>query len=119
MAEIFTKRLLSGSIYGKQIKITGTSTSTSVTIHTAIDGVANYDEIWLYATNSQDAPVELTLEWGGVLSPDDQIKVIVPGKSGLYLIIPGLILQNSFAVTAFASVVDVVMISGYVNRIMS
>jgi hypothetical protein len=113
----YNKLILSGSVDGKQIKVTGVNTAASVLIHTAIEGTVGKDEIWLYATNSQATQVDLALEWGGVVVPDDLIKVSIPGKAGLFLVIPGLTLQNSRVITAFASVANVLMISGYVNRI--
>ena len=50
--------------------------------------------------------------------PDDKITLSVPSKSGLTLVVPGLIISgSSYPVRAFASTGSVVMISGYVNRI--
>lgn len=115
----YTKRCLSGSTNGKQIRLNATSGSGATTIHTAVSGTADFDEVWLYAVNSQAASVKVTVQWGEETAPDGNIEVTIPGESGLYLIIPGLILQNSLVVQAFAATVDVVMISGYVNRITS
>lgn len=60
---------------------------------------------------------ELTIEFGGTTVPDDNIIVTIPTKSGLYLIVPGLVLQNGLVVKAFAATANVIVLSGYVNKI--
>jgi len=113
---IFAKRLLSGSTNGKQIKVTQTATAGD-TIHTAVTGTTDFDEVWLWAVNSSAVDVKLTIGFGGVADPDDLIEVTVPGEGGLVLVIPGLLLQNELVVTAFASTANVILVSGFVNRI--
>lgn len=113
----YNKVILSGSTNGKQIIVSGSASGGAVTIHTAVSGELDMDEIWLWATNSQVAAVKLTLEWGGTSSPDDNIEVTIPGESGLFLVVPGLVLQNDLVVKAFAATENVIMIVGFVNRI--
>jgi len=108
--------ILSGKADGKLIKVTATS-SAGTTIHTAIAGTTDMDEIWLYACNTDAADKKLTIEWGGTTSPDDLIEVTIPGESGLVKIVEGLILQNGAIVRAFAETADVINIGGFVNRI--
>lgn len=114
----FTKEELSESVDGMCINV-GTTGTAGTLIHTAQAGTGtdNYDEVYLYAANVGDADVFLTLEFGGDTDPDDLIVLPVSSKVGLALITPGLILQNSLEVRAFASVEDVVNICGFVNRI--
>lgn len=112
----YTKRALSGSTNGRAIKVVQTATA-GTTIHTAVAGAADFDEVWLYAMNTSSAAVKLTIEFGGVASPDDLIEASIPAEEGLYLIVPGIPLQNSLVVRAFAASADVVTILGYVNRI--
>lgn len=112
----YTKRVLSGSTDGKQILITAT-TSSGTTVHTAVTGTSDIDEVWLYATNNDSSAVSLTLLWGGSTSPNDYIQMSIPSKTGLYLIVPGLVLQNSNVIKAFANTGSVISISGWVNRI--
>jgi hypothetical protein len=76
-----------------------------------------FDEIWLWAYNGHTADVTLTIEFGGTSVPDQNIVVTIPYKSGLVPVVPGLILQNGMVVSAFASVANVVTLSGYVNAI--
>ena len=112
----FSKRLLSGSTDGKAIKVVQTATA-GTTIHTAVSGTSDIDEIWLYAVNSSASSVKLTLEWGEATAPDGNIELSVAAESGLVLLTAGLLLQNSLVVKAFAATANVVMIHGFVNRI--
>lgn len=112
----YSKLVLSGSTNGKQIKVAATATP-GTTIHTAGAGTTNADEIWIYATNNHTAAVVLSIEWGGVASPDDLIQMSIPSKTGLYLLVPGLVLNNGLVVKAFAATANVISISGWVNRI--
>ena len=112
----FTKTLLSGSTNGKAILVSATA-SPGTTIHTAVAGTSSLDEIWLYAVNSSGVDVKLTIEWGETTAPKGNIELTIPGESGLTLIIPGLLLQNSLVIRAFASTANVICIHGYVNRI--
>lgn len=112
------KRELSGSTDGRMIKVAATSTP-GTTIHTAsaITGDNNYDEVWLWAVNSDTTNRKLTIEWGGTSAPDDLIELTIPAESGLVLVVPGWIIQNSLVIKAFCASANVVMIGGYVNAI--
>ena len=112
----YTKRALSGSTNGKGIKVVATATA-GTTIHTAVAGTSDFDEVWLWCVNSDTTAKKLTIEYGGVASPDDLIEVTIPAENGLVLIVPGLIIQNSLVVRAFAETANVLMVSGFVNRI--
>ncbi len=113
MAQI-TKLKLSGSTDGRMVKVVATST-LGTTIHTA--HATSLDEIWLWAVNSDTTDRKLTIEFGGVSSPDDLIEFTVPAESGLYAVVPGLILTGSVVCTAFCASASVVLIAGFVNRI--
>lgn len=112
------KRKLSGSTDGRMIKVVAIATAGTL-IHTAVAGqvAGTFDEIWLWAVNSSAATVKLTIEYGGVASPDDLIEVYIAAESGLMLILPGYILQNSLVVRAFAASANVILIGGFVNAI--
>lgn len=110
----YSKLKLSGSTDGKGIRVAASATP-GTTIHTA--HATDLDEIWLYAINSQTSSVKLTIEWGEATAPDGNIEVTIPGESGLYLIVPGLLLTNSLVIKAFAATADVVIVHGFVNRI--
>jgi hypothetical protein len=111
-----TYNLLSGSpANGRGIKVAATS-SAGTTIHTAVSGTTDIDIIYLYAVNTDSTDRKLTLEWGGTSAPDDLIEVTIEAESGLKLIAPGIPLQNSLVVKAFAAEANVIIIHGYVHR---
>lgn len=111
-----SKVLLSGSTQGKGVLVAATAT-TGTTIHTAIAGTSDIDEIWLYAVNLSTSAVKCTLEWGTTTAADGNLEQTIPAESGLSLMVPGLLLQNGLLVTAFAGTTNVILIHGYVNRI--
>jgi len=115
----FTKKKLSGSTDGLAIKVTGTGTGSTVTVHTAVAGttVGTFDEIWLYANNTSTSAVKLTLEWGTATAADGNIELTIAAEAGLVLVVPGLILQNAKVAKAFAGTADVILLSGFVNAI--
>ena len=108
------KRKLSGSTNGKAIKVVATATAGTL-MHTA--HASALDEIYLWAVNSDTIGRKLTIEYGGVASPDDLLELTIPAEDGLYAVLPGLILTNSLVVRAFAATANVIMIAGFVNRI--
>lgn len=116
MSSSVVKNKLSGSTNGRGIKIVATST-TGTTVHTSVSGTTNFDEIWLYAYNGHTADVTLTIEFGGTTVPDDNIIVSIPFKQGRFLVVDGAILNNSTVVSAFASVANVIVITGFINAI--
>ena len=112
------KRKLSGSTNGLPIKVAATATAGTA-IHAAVAGTTpgTFDEIWLWAVNSHTNNVLLTLEWGDVHPPDDIVSMVIPPGVGPVPVVPGWILQNSKAVTAFAALANVITIIGFVNAI--
>ncbi len=115
----FSKIALSGSTDGKLIQVAATS-SAGTTIHTGSATATTFDEIWLYAVNSDSSARKLTIEWGGTSSPSDLIEQTIPAESGLFLIVAGLVIKGNaspLVVRAFCATASVVNIAGYVNRI--
>lgn len=112
----FTKEFLSESVNGKNTKVVATATPGTL-IHTAVTGTGSKDEIWLFATNTSEGNVKLTVEWGGV-TPDDLLIVTIAAQAGDVLIVAGKPMNNSLAIRAFASAANVINISGFVNRIV-
>lgn len=110
----YSKIQLSGGTTGKNIKVAATATAGTL-IHTS-DPTA-LDEIWLWAVNDHTADLLLTIEFGGVASPDDLSRMTIPTRDGPYLIIPGWTLKNSLVIRAFCASANLVLINGYVNRI--
>lgn len=115
------KRKLSGSTDGRNIVVVATA-SAGTTIHTALTTVTTagmFDEIWLWAYNSDTVSRLLTIQFGGTTAVNDDIKVTIPSQAGLQLVVPGLILQNTTVVRAYAAAASVVTISGYVNQALT
>ena len=116
----YNKITLSGSTDGRAIKVAATATP-GTTIHTGSATATTYDEIWLYAQNTDTTARKLTIEWGGTTSPDDLLELTVAAESGLVLVVPGLVIKGNasaaLVVKAFAATADVLTITGYVNRI--
>lgn len=114
MPTTFSKQKLSGSTDGKAIKLTTTGSPGDV-IHTA--HATSLDEIWAWVYNSDTVDREVTFQFGGTTSPDNDIKVTIGAKQGKALVIPGLILTNSLVVRAFGAAANVLTVTGFVNRI--
>lgn len=112
------KRKLSGSTDGRGVKVVATA-SAGTTIHTAVSGTTagTFDEIWLFGYNGDSGSVTLTIQFGGTSTPDDDMIITLGSKTGLQLLVPGLILQNATIVKAYASVANVIILSGFVNAI--
>ena len=112
----FSKTKLSASTNGKAIKVVATATAGTA-VHVAVSGTDDWDEVWLWAVNSDSTPRKLTLEWGEATAPDGNIESTIPAESGLVLVAPGLLLQNGLALKAFCASANVVLLHGYVNQI--
>ena len=110
-----TKQLLSGSTSGQPISLTTNATSGAVTIHTAVTGGTDFDEIWCWAVNIHTSDITLTLECG-TTDEDQHIKhVIQPDET--VLVVPGMIMNGAKVLKGFASTADKCNIFGYVNRL--
>ena len=114
----YSRVLLSGSTDGRPKKIAATA-SAGDTVHTAVAGSSSFDEIYLWATNTDSAARTVTVEFGGTSNPDDRIvnAYSIPANSAPYPICTGQVLNNGCIVKVYASVTNVVLVTGYVNRI--
>lgn len=115
----YTRLLLSGSTNGRPIKVVATATP-GTTAHTAVTGTAGFDEVYLWATNTDTSARTLTIQFGGTTDPDDLIvkAFTLPASSPAIPILTGQNINNGLVVRAFASAANVVLVSGYVNRIL-
>jgi hypothetical protein len=115
-----SKLPLSGSSQGKAIQVAATS-SPGTTIHATGTSATVVDEIWLYCTNNDSVPRNITIEYGST-GATNQITLPIPFKNGLTVLIPGLLVTGdgtqSTTVTAFASAANVISVHGYINRIV-
>lgn len=108
-----SKRILSGSTNGRPIKVVQTATAGTL-LHTA--DASLIDEVTIYLSNTSAADVVVVIEFGGVTSPDDHIKVTVPAADSI-LAVPGIPLSGGLIARAFAASANVITAFGYVNRI--
>lgn len=115
----YSRILLSGSTSGRAIKVAATATPGTA-IHTAASGATSFDEIYLWVSNTSTSTVALTVEFGGVTDPDDLIlkTVSIPANSPPVPVVTGQVLNGGLLVKAFAGTTNVLLISGYVNRIV-
>lgn len=113
------KVFLSGSVGGRPVLVANDG-SPGTLVHETGTSAAVLDEVWLYIYNGDDASVDVTVEFGDD-DPSDGITISVEASQGLTLVIPGIPLAGTGAggraVRAYASVENVVTVSGYVNRI--
>jgi hypothetical protein len=114
----YSRQLLSGSTNGKPIKIAATATA-GTTIHTAIAGTASFDEVYVWLTNTDTVVRTVVIEFGGTTSPDQHIvdTLSLPANSPPIPILTGQNLQNGLVIGIYASAANVVLASGYCNRI--
>jgi hypothetical protein len=112
-----TKDKLSGSTDGQGILVAATATPGTL-IHTAVTGTGadNFDEVWLWAMNTDATARKLTIEYGGAAA-GDLIEKTIAAEDGLVLVMPGFVLQNAKVVRAFAALTNVVALMGFVNKI--
>jgi hypothetical protein len=115
----YQKIKLSGSTSGKPIKVTATSIGSGDTIHIAPSGAVDLDEITLFVTNTDGTARTLTISWGDTTDPDGLVMkaVSIPANSGPIPVIVGLVLNGGLIVKAAASSANLLLISGFVNRI--
>lgn len=115
----YSRVLLSGSTNGKSIKIAATATA-GTTVHTAVAGTSSYDEIYVWLTNTDSSARTVTIEFGGVTDPDNLIvkALSLPPNSPPIPVLTGQVLQNGLVIGIFASAANVILATGYVNRIV-
>jgi hypothetical protein len=110
---------LSGSTDGRGIAVAANS-SAGTTIHTGPAVAADYEEIWLWASNFNTSAETLVLEWGGTTQAGDHfVTVIEPNQT--VLVSPGWVLKGNagtaLIVKAFSTTANKVNLVGYVNLI--
>jgi hypothetical protein len=95
-----------------------TSAISPMTVHTAISGVYNWDDVWIWAANTDTVSRTISLYFGAHSSLGDQVvgNYDLPPGGAPVLICPGLFIQNSGVVEAYASIANKINLTGYVNR---
>ena len=110
----------SGSTQGQGVKGVATSTAGTL-IHTTGTSATIIDRLSIWAYNGHSADVALTIEFGGATVPDQNIVQTITTKTGLTLVVDGLILLGNgsaaLTVKGFAATGNVIVLSGYVMRV--
>ena len=122
----FSKEYLSTSTLGEPTLMTSTTAGSPTPIHVTGTSGTVEDELWLYASNSHSADVEMILFFGYATgsvptAPADTLYQMITTKAGMTLVIPGLVVTGSGSATTSVSAYDVtgsvINVWGYVNRI--
>lgn len=110
----YTKALLSGSTDGLPISV-GT---VATVVHTAIAGSIAFDELYVYAVNTDVADHTLTLVYdtGGAVRALC-MTLTIPANSPPTPILTGKLIQNGHVLNATADVAGAINCIGWVNRI--
>ncbi len=111
----YTKHVLSGSTNGRPIQINAVAATGDI-IHTAATGTTGSDEVWIWVTNTATSARNIVLEHGGTAT-SDHVTFSVPSLDGLYLISPGLLLNNALISRMYATASETLNAVGFVNRI--
>jgi len=100
---------------GASVVVSDAAIASGTIVHTATAVAGCVDEIWIWAQNNGVANLELTVGFGGT-AVKDSITCIIPMKSGLFLLVPGLRLNAGAVVRARAATANVVSLFVNVNR---
>lgn len=120
MANAVVRIPLSGSTQGRGILIAAIATPGTM-LHTTGITLTDLDVPTIYFTNSDTVARKVTVEFGGVTVPNDNIEVTIPAESGLMLAIPAILLTGTGAagniIRAYCATTNVVVAFGYVDRV--
>ena len=108
----------SAATNGATMTVNTTSAISPMTVHTTGPGIYNWDDIWIWAANTDTVSRTISLYFGAHSSLGDQVvgNYDLPPGGAPVLICPGLFLQNSGVVEAYASIANKINLTGYVNR---
>jgi hypothetical protein len=109
---------LSSSTDGRGIAVAATA-SPGTAVHTGPTVVADYHEVWMWASNTGTTAETVIVEFGGSTPIGDHYETIIqPNETAL--IVPGWTLKgnaNALAVKAFSTTTNKVNIVGHINLI--
>lgn len=118
----YSKILLTGSVAGQGIPVTGLNPSQGTVIHTGVTGAAgSIDEVYLYGFNTATLAREISFAIGPTTATGSRYTDVLPAGelAGLQLVMPGLPIQATAVIKAYVTVVGAINIFGYVNRFAS
>lgn len=114
---IYAKEVLTGSTNGKPIAVAATAIGSGTTIHTVPTLTSTqYDEVYIWACNTDSVEHYLTLGLGGSatanLMPN---QVVLPANSPPMPVLCGVTLGSGVVVTAASDAANMVNLTGHVN----
>lgn len=118
---VWSRRTLSGSTNGRAITITTSEPGTTIHAVSTATNVRDTIYLWAQSIATDGLMREITLNWGGTGSRD-QIYSQIPGRDGLYAVVPGLSLDggtstgSGIAVYALGTATGQIQLFGYVDR---
>ena len=98
------------------ILVAATATAGTL-LHTASAGAVTIDYVTMEAVNTSAATVALTIEYGGVTSPDDHIVIDLAPKVGRQVVLDRVPINGGLAIRAFAGTANVITIGGEILRV--
>ena len=110
----YTTQSLSESTNGEPIIVSGNATGTAVLVHTAVNAAGDFDEVELFANNTSEGTIDVTIEVAGAAQTNLIVRTI-PAKT-TKLVLEGVFLDGGMTVKVFASTVDVINVYGKVGR---
>ena len=119
MAQRFSRNFFSNGNSG--VLVSGSDeSSTWNLVHTS----TTTDEVWLYGMNTLDVSVTLNVGWCSTVSAGipngSTITVDLPALSGVFLVVPGLVMPASRSILVNVDTDDTangVVVYGFVNSI--
>jgi len=118
----WSKIVLSGSVDGQGMVVTGNAPTLGITVHTAVTGAAqSVDEVYLYAYNTVTTAREILFAIGPTTATGSRFThtLAAGDPAGLELVYPGLPLRNAKVIKAYVTADSGVILFGYVNRYTS
>lgn len=115
----YTKKYLSASTDGMAVVVAATA-SPGTLLHAGSNNDAVTQEVWLYLSNYDSVPHNVTVQVGAV-NASNSINVVVMPYQGLLAVVAGLILKGNSStvrnVRAYADSASKVAAYGFINEI--
>lgn len=105
---------LSGQSSSKPIQITTNSAGSAITLHTAVNNGADYDEVELFVNNHTGTDCEVVILIGGT-SAAEEVRKTIPAND-TKLVLAGYRVEDGQTVKAYATTANSLNAFGKVGR---